>query len=163
MAKKNIIFLIIILFLLFSLIDTDLSVNASDKKQVNTDNEMDVYFSSVSSLNGTDVKLSSDGSTLDFGTIMLNNVGDKEVITYELVNGKTKYDISADVLINDVQIYNNDYFNVECSDIGVIKKGESKFGTITISLKKNALDDVTLPLNFSINVNPIYKINRLFK
>lgn len=157
MSKSIKCFLYIGLILLsFFLVDSDLDVAASNINYSYNVMPLDVYFSNISTSSGTDVSISSSGDSIDLGNIVLKNKGDIETITYEITNNKSKYDVSIDILINGLKVYRDDNFIVKCNDFGILEKGTKKSGTITIELINNVIDEANLPLDFTINVNPIY-------
>lgn len=162
-GKIRYLIYVIILLLGFSLIDNDLDIAASNVNFVSEYKELGVYFSNVRTTSGSDVSISSDGRNIDFGNIILEKKGDIENIIYEMYNEKSYNDVSVEVLINGSNFYEDDNFIVRCSDFGTLKKGEKKNGNISIELKRDVIDDVSLPLDFSVNVNPIYKKISLFK
>lgn len=162
MSKKFKLLLYIFLFSgILLMIDTDLDVVASDINYAKNSVESGVSFIKVSSNSGTVYDISNDGHGIDLGNILLSKLGDREEITYELKNGKYFSDVDVQVSVKSDSKLMDEYFIIDCSDVGYIKKGNTKSGTISIELRKTAIEDVSIPLNITINVSPVYKKNRL--
>lgn len=162
-GKIKYLLYVILLIIGFSLIDNDLEIASSNVNYINETRDDGIYFSNVSTTSGSDVYISDDKKGIDFGNIVLKNKGDIETITYEITNDKSFNDVSVDILINGKEIYEDNYFIIKCEEFGLLKKGNKKSSIITIELKNNVLEEVTIPLNFTININPVYKGFNLFK
>ena len=143
------------------MVDTDLDVVASDINYAKNSVESGVSFTKVSSKSGTIYDITNGGYGIDLGNIFLSKIGDREEITYELKNGKYFSDVDVQVSVKSDSKLMDEYFIIDCSDVGYIKKGNKKSGTISIELRKTAIEDVSIPLNITINVSPVYKKNRL--
>lgn len=146
---------------IFLMVDTDLDVVASDINYAKNSVESGVSFTKVSSKSGTIYDITNGGYGIDLGNIFLSKIGDREEITYELKNGKYFSDVDVQVSVKSDSKLMDEYFIIDCSDVGYIKKGNKKSGTISIELRKTAIEDVSIPLNITINVSPVYKKNRL--
>ena len=128
-----------------------------DKNEIKTDlstvsmaNYIDVYFTSVSSKNGSLVSISSNKKGIKIDSIVLEHVGDSEVINYSIYNNSFDRDVNVSVLVNGVKNYQNDYFKITCSNGEDISSGGTINGSIEVTLIKASLEDIEIPFNVEL-------------
>lgn len=123
-----------------------------DARVVATSNYVDVYFEDVSSLHGTEVTLSENRKSIVISNLVLQNVGDYEVIQYDVRNNSYSMDVDVSVLVNGVSNYQDDYFTITTTSLGDISSGDVSQGEIRITLNKAVLEDVQVPFEVQLTV-----------
>ncbi len=113
--------------------------------------QKDVSFRSASTQNGTKVHFTRHTIYLD--SVNLKKVYSSEVITYEVVN-PTMNDVSFEILINGEENFQDEYFDITCSEL-IVPAGSKSTGTITITLKKSVVDDYSLPFEITYKLKDI--------
>ena len=113
--------------------------------------QKDVSFRSVSTQNGTKVHFTRHTIYLD--SVNLKKIYSSEVITYEVMN-PTMNDVSFEILINGEENFQDEYFDITCSELIVPARSKST-GTITITLKKSVVDDYSLPFEINYKLKDI--------
>lgn len=126
----------------------------SDVSYIAKANYVDVYFTDVKSIHGSEVTLTSNHKKIQVDSMMLENVGDSEVIQYEVFNNSISYDVDVEVYVNGVREYDSQFFHISTSDIGTLSSGEAKSGSITITYQKASIDGVELPFEVELKVIP---------
>ena len=122
------------------------------KEQKNTSNYLDVSFTDVKSSNGTVVSLTPNHQGIVMEDIVLTHVGDQETIEYELLNNSDSYDVDVFILVNEKEEYIDDNFHIIVTEIGELKSGEKKTGTIEIKYENKVLEERELPINIELHV-----------
>ena len=84
--------------------------------------------------------------------IVLTHVGDQETIEYELLNNSDSYDVDVFILVNEKEEYIDDNFHIIVTEIGELKSGEKKTGTIEIKYENKVLEERELPINIELHV-----------
>ena len=113
--------------------------------------QKDVSFRSASTQNGTKTHFTRHTIYLD--SVNLKKIYSSEVITYEVVN-PTANDVSFEILINGEENFQDEYFDITCSELVVPARSKST-GTITITLKKSVVDDYSLPFEITYKLKDI--------
>lgn len=157
MFERGVCVLVVILSL-FSVFYSSKSMDIyTDVAYVGKSNYMDVVFTDVSSSNGSQVSVTPSGRGLELNSISLSKVGEMEVIRYTVLNNSYSYDVDVEVLVNGEKIYNNEFFTIEASSIGELNHGSTTTGEIKITLKKAALESISVPFNVEMNLTPKQK------
>lgn len=120
-------------------------------------NYVDVLFTDVEAKNGTSVSITPNNKGIVLDNVSLKEVGDKETIQYELYNNSLSYDVEVTVLVNGSKEYKDGTFHITSSDIGEIKSGERKSGTLEISYESISIENKTLPLDVQLQIEPKQK------
>ena len=113
-------------------------------------NYVDVYFTDVTSKNGASVSITSNQKEIVIEDLSFDEVGEEEVIQYEIYNNSLSYDVDVVLVISD----QDDYFAVTTSDIETITSGDKKTGTITIRYQKASLEGREAPIHVTLQVQP---------
>jgi len=124
----------------------------TDVSYVAKANYVDAYFTDVSSVNGTKVSLTPNNRGIVIDDINLSEVGDFEVIKYEVFNNSISYDIDFDVYVNGEKIYQDEYFTITSSSTNTIKSGKTSTGEIKVELSKNVIEKMELPFSIELKV-----------
>ena len=98
----------------FSSSNMDVTTDAS--KAIGMSNYVDVYFTNVSSSNGSKVSVSSTGCGLNLEDISLSKANETEVITYTIKNNSYNYDVMVDVTVNGEHHFEDEYFINICDN-----------------------------------------------
>lgn len=106
----------------------------------------DVFFTNVSTMKGSFAKISHDGKHIQMNSVPLMHVSDSETISYEVKNTSGKnQDVSVYVKGED-----NDVFSIVATPLEVVPDGSKAVGTITITLKKAVVEDVSIPFEVEL-------------
>lgn len=124
----------------------------TDVSYVAKANYVDAYFTEVSTVNGTKVSLTPNNRGIVLDEINLHDVGDFELIKYEVFNNSISYDIDYDVYVNGEKIYQDEYFTITSSESKTIKSGKASTGEIKIELAKNVIEKVELPFSIELKI-----------
>lgn len=121
----------------------------SDVATVAKSNYVDVYFTNVETFHDTEASLTNDGKSI---LLDIREVGDQEVVQYEVFNNSFSYDTEIEILVNGEEIDSNEYFTIQ-SESFLLKSGEVKSGVITIEIKKS----INYPLELQLKAVPMKK------
>lgn len=120
-------------------------------------NYMDVRFIDVHARNNSRISITDDGNGIVLKSLNISNQNKKEVITYQIINNSSSFDISMSIFINGKSNYENEYYTISCSELGQVNRGEITEGYITIELKKDLDGEIEIPFNIQIDATPIQK------
>ncbi|MBR3211184.1 MAG: hypothetical protein IKF71_04535 [Bacilli bacterium] len=123
-----------------------------DNAYATRSNYLDVSFTDVKSTNGTVVSLTPNHQGIVIEEIVLKHVGDAETIQYEVLNNSLSYDVEVTVLVNDKEEYLDDNFHITVTEIGELKSGEKKTGSIEIKYEKQSLEARELPFDIQLYI-----------
>ena len=155
--KSAIIVAILIMCVGFAAISTTLIINGSAKIGENTD-DFSVIFTSAS-LDGQDIYanvISQDKKTITFETKELKTLNDSSILNYEVTNNSANYDaevqVNCKVKENTTSKYTSIKNELENNATKVVA-GESRNGTLTISLIKLPMEEVKEEYTCTLEVN----------
>ena len=144
--KSAIIVAILIMFIGFAAISTNLIINGSTTLSENAD-DFSVIFTSAS-LDGQDVYtnvISQDKKTITFETKELKKLNQTSVLNYEVTNNSANYDaevtVNCKVKENTTAKYTSIKNELE-GNATVVKAKESVNGILTVTLNKTATEEV---------------------
>ena len=144
--KSAIIVAILIMSIGFAAISTTLIINGAAKVGENPD-DFSVIFTSAS-LDGTDVYaniISQDKKTITFETKELKTLNDSSILSYEVTNNSSNYDVEVQVNCkvkdNKEAKYTSIKNELENNATKVLAK-ETLNGTLTIIINKTATEEV---------------------
>ena len=147
MKRKSIIAVTILLLAIgFAAISTTLIINGSTKVGENTD-DFSVIFTAAS-LDGTDVYNSVVDDTkkiITFETSDLKTLNQKSVLSYEVTNNSANYDAEVQVNCKTKENTTAKYTSIKNELEGnatIVKAKETLNGTLTVTLNKNATEEV---------------------
>ena len=148
MKKKSaIIVAILIMCIGFAAISTTLIINGNAKVSENTD-DFSVIFTAAS-LDGLDVYanvISQDKKTITFETKKLKTLNDSSLLNYEVTNNSANYDAEVSVNCKVKENTTAKYTSIKNELEGnatIVKAKESINGTLTITLNKTSIEEVT--------------------
>ena len=155
MKNRRLIILVVLLLVIgFAAVSTTLYINGQTNILANA-KDFDVYFSEAI-LDEEDVSgdvISTDGRTITYKTNELKAINQKSELVYEITNNSSQYD--AEVTIEcimgetDKLTYNNTFTT------DIIRAKTTANGTLTVELKKAALEDEEVELKCVLDVNAV--------
>ena len=141
--RKSILLVVLLLAVGFAAVSTTLIINGTANFGTNND-DFDVIFtkSVIDGVDMTDTTISEDGKSITFTTSELAKVGDKSVLNFVVTNNSTQYD--ANVIMQCVaEGEKNEYYTITNTIPSVIKSKSIVNGTVTATLKKVSIEEIT--------------------
>ena len=156
--KKRVGLLVIIMLMCigFAAISTTLIINGNTKLSENTQ-DFDIYFSKAG-LDSEDVYksvISQDKKTITFKTNNLSKLGDKSVLEYEVTNNSNNYDAEVKVTCLPEDNKYTSLTNVLSTENNIVPARNKANGTLTITLKKMALEEVEETYTCTLEFNAV--------
>ena len=156
--KKRVGLLVIIMLMCigFAAISTTLIINGNTKLSENTQ-DFDIYFSKAR-LDSEDVYksvISKDKKTITFKTNNLSKLGDKSVLEYEVTNNSANYDAEVKVTCSPENNKYTSLTNVLSTENNIVPARNKANGTLTITLKKTALEEVEETYTCTLEFNAV--------
>ena len=156
--KKRVGLLVIIMLMCigFAAISTTLIINGNTKLSENTQ-DFDIYFSKAR-LDSEDVYksvISKDKKTITFKTNNLSKLGDKSVLEYEVTNNSNNYDAEVKVTCSPENNKYTSLANVLSTENNIVPARNKANGTLTIILKKTALEEVEETYTCTLEFNAV--------
>ncbi len=151
MGKKSILILALVLMSIgFAAVSTTLFINGNTNVASNTQ-DFDVYFSKAYE-NGIEKNvLIKDKTHIEF-TAELHEVEETYKLKYEVANASKNYDVSVSINVpvgNEYVRVTNDF------DTSNLLARTSRVGTLTLTVIKGVTEEITFPIEITIEVNAI--------
>ena len=163
MKKKLIIVVTIVLLAIgFAAISTTLVINGNAYVSENTD-DFTIIFTAAT-LDGINVYndvIDDTKKVINFTTKNLKTLGDTSTLTYEVTNNSANYD--AEVQVNckvkdDTEAKYTSIKNELEGDVTVVKAKETLNGTLTVTLKKTATEEVKEEYVCELTFNAVERV-----
>ena len=154
--RVGLVIVIMLMCICFAAISTTLIINGNTKVSENTQ-DFDIYFSKAG-LDSEDVYksvISQDKKTITFKTNNLSKLGDKSVLEYEVTNNSNNYDAEVKVTCLPEDNKYTSLTNVLSTENNIVPARNKANGTLTITLKKMALEEVEETYTCTLEFNAV--------
>ena len=158
--RVGLIVIIMLMCICFAAISTTLIINGKTMLSENTQ-DFDIYFSKAR-LDSEDVYksvISQDKKAITFKTNNLSKLGDKSVLEYEVTNNSNNYDAEVKVTCSPENNKYTDLTNVLSTENNIVPARNKANGTLTITLKKTALEEVEETYTCTLEFNAMERIS----
>ena len=160
MKKKSAIIIAIILMSIgFAAISTTLIINGNTKVSENQD-DFEVIFTK-SNLDGVDVYskvIDSTKKIINFSTNELRTLNQTSILTYEVTNNSSNYDAEVTVTCVPKTGTTAKYTSIKNkleNDATVVKAKETLNGTLTVTLDKTSIEEVSEEYTCKLEFNAV--------